>query len=788
MNHTLRLFYRNFRKHAVINLINMGGLALSMVVVLLLSAYCYSELTTDSHHNNPGESFLITKRSEKGNMGIFSPAILAEHLSIEIPEIKNVVRFAGTWESVVLKAEEGRTAYKTELIFADTSFFKIFNYHELRGDLDIALSDPSSMVLTKSEALRLFGKIDVIGEMVYIDNKHLVKVTAVIEQPENNSFLSFQALVPLSDRKTITPNGKEFTSWGYQNFQTIVQIQPGADLDKIETEIEQIYVENSKENSSKEIYLLPLEKIYFADINNSWTNFIKTGDFSKVAILMIVAVLILIIALINFVNISSYSLKERLRQTGIFKIIGATQKQVLANLIFESLLLFACSFWIAVLLTEVIQPYVSRYTGISYINKQFFSPSFIGISFSIAIFLGIITNIISSIRHAFTHPIQGLKREYNGKIKGRLYQSYLVIFQFCAAIILITFTLLVQKQIKYGADGLGYNDENTIAIKLTKQLKKEVLKDKLSSLSNTGRISLTQFYPGKPVSNWGITLPIDGEDKDIKFSIFDADATFLDMLDIELVSGRFYTDTTLADKNKLLINESFVKEYEIENLSDISISGFSGKTLEAVGVIKDFHYKSKNHAIGPLVIKNTGSASYCLVEISSQQFAGLSTTVEEIKEISSKLSPDFPVEISFMDQAVERMYQSEIMFQRTFTFFAGCAIFLSCLGILALSLFAGQQRTKEIGIRKVNGAHVEDILLLLNKDFIRWVMIAFVIATPIAYFSMTLWLESFAYKTEISWWIFIIGGCFALLIAIATVSWQSWSAAQRNPVEALRYE
>lgn len=788
MKHTLKLFYRNFRKHAVINLINMGGLALSMAVALMLSAYCYSELTTDRHHNHPGESFLITNGSEKGNIGIYTPAILAEHLSNEIPEIKNVVRFAGTWESAVLKAEEGRTAYTTELIFADTSFFKIFNYHELRGDLDNALSAPSSIVLTKQEALRLFGKVEVVGEMVYIDNEHLVKVTAVVEQPENNSFLNFRALVPMSDRKTIMPNGKEFTSWGYQNFQTFVQIQAGADLDKIETAIERMYEDNSNGNSSGGINLLPLEKIYFAGFDNSWTNFMKSGDFSKVAILMIVALLILLIALINFVNISSYSLKERLRQTGIFKIIGATQKQVLANLLFESLLLFTCSFWIAVVLTEVIQPYVTRYTGISYINEQFFSPSFIGISFSIAIFLGLITNIVSSFRHAFTHPIKGLKREYNGKIKGRLYQSYLVIFQFCAAIILITFTLLVQKQIKYGIDGLGYNDENTIAIKLTKQLKKEVIKDKLSSLSNTGRISLTQFYPGKPVSNWGFTLPINGEDKHIQFSIFDADATFLDMMDLELVSGRLYADTSLTDKNKILINESFVKEYEIENLSDISIPGFSKNTLEAVGVIKDFHYKSKNHAIGPLVIKNTGYASYCLVEIASDRFADLSTSIEEIKEITAQLSPDFPVEISFMDQAVERMYQSEIMFQRTFTFFAGCAIFISCLGILALSLFMGQQRTKEIGIRKVNGAHIEDILLLLNKDFIKWVVIAFIIASPIAWFAMNRWLEGFAYKTEISWWIFMTGGGMALLIALITVSWQSWLAARRNPVEALRNE
>lgn len=788
MKHTLKLFYRNFRKHASINLINLGGLVLSMTVVLILSAYCYSELTTDRHHKHPGESFLVSNGVQRGELGIFTPAILAEHLRSEIPDIKNVVRIAGTWESAVIKAEGGE-AFKTELVFADTSFFQLFNYHEVLGDLETALSDPSSIVITKPEALRLFGKTDVIGETIYINNKHLVKITAVIEQAGNNSFLSFKVLVPIASRKIIQPNGEEFTKWSYSNFQTFVQINKNSDLSKIETLIKKINTDNSDgKRNSREVKLIPLEEIYFAGIHTPWANFLKVGDFSKIVILMIVASLILIIALINFVNISSYSLKERLRQTGIFKIIGASKRQVLINVIFESILIFSFSYWMAIVLAEVIHPFITQYTGVNYINELILTPAFIAISFSLAIFLGIITNIIPSIRHAITNPINGLKKALNGKTKGRVYQSSLVIFQFCAAIVLITFTLLVHKQIKFGTRDLGYNDKNTVAIKLTKQLKKKVLKDKLGSLAGTEKISLTQFYPGKPISNWGLTLPINGEDKKIQFSIFDADLAFMDMMNIELVAGRFYSDTVSSDKNKVLINEAFVKEYEIENLSDIAISGWSGNTLEAVGIIKDFHYKSKNHAIGPLVIKNTGYASYCLVEISSNQFADLSSSIDEKKEITAQLSPDFPVEISFMDQAVENMYQSELQFRRTFTFFAGCAIFISCLGILALSLYAGQQRTKEIGIRKVNGAHVEDILMLLNKDFIKWVMIAFIIATPIAFFSMKKWLESFAYKTEISWWIFIIGGCSALLIALFTVSWQSWMAAKRNPVEALRDE
>jgi putative ABC transport system permease protein len=236
--------------------------------------------------------------------------------------------------------------------------------------------------------------------------------------------------------------------------------------------------------------------------------------------------------------------------------------------------------------------------------------------------------------------------------------------------------------------------------------------------------------------------------------------------------------------NKVLVNEAFINTYKLES----PLGATFNKKYEIIGVIKDFHFKSKNYAIGPLVIKNRPYASYCLAQIKTDNFNSLHYTIDRIKSISSELSPDFPVEISFLDVAVEHMYASEIQFRRTFAFFAGCAIFLSCLGILALSLLSGQQRTKEIGIRKVNGAHVEDILMLLNKDFIKWVMFACIIATPIAYFFMNLWLEGFAYKTEISWWIFLAGGGIALLIALLTISWQSWSASKRNPVDALRYE
>ena len=247
---------------------------------------------------------------------------------------------------------------------------------------------------------------------------------------------------------------------------------------------------------------------------------------------------------------------------------------------------------------------------------------------------------------------------------------------------------------------------------------------------------------------------VDGKEMEVGFDNFDADANLKEIMGLQMVSGRFFSNTPNTDQNKVVVNESFVKAYGINDPLKISIRD----KYEVIGVVKDFHYKSKNFAIGPLAILNRGYASNCLVEIKSTDFSDLINTVETIKKISAGLSPDFPVEVNFIDQAVEQMYQSENQFRRSFTFFAGCAIFISCIGILALSLFACQRRTKEIGIRKVNGAHIEDILLLLNKDFLKWVIIAFVISLPIAWFSMHKWLQGFAYKTEVSWWIFLVGG------------------------------
>ncbi len=279
--------------------------------------------------------------------------------------------------------------------------------------------------------------------------------------------------------------------------------------------------------------------------------------------------------------------------------------------------------------------------------------------------------------------------------------------------------------------------------------------------------------------------------KELSFDLFNADANFSSMIGLQLIQGRFFSEDMATDRHKMIVNESFLRENKIDNPIGAKLMmgfGMDAGVSEIIGVVKDFHYKAVNQPIIALVIQNEPDASYCLVKLQTNDFTSLHKTIQDIKKATTGLSPSFPVEITFFDQAIENMYQSELQFRRIFSLFAGSAIVICCMGIFAMSLFACQRRIKEIGIRKVNGARISEVMTMLNRDFVKWVAIAFVIATPIAWFIMNKWLESFAYKTVMSWWIFALAGLLAFGIALLTISWQSWKAATRNPVEALRYE
>ncbi len=783
MTFILKTILRNFTRRPLTNLINLFGLAISFTLVIILSVYCYSELTTDQFHKN-GKRVYMYRRSVSE---IYSPGILKETIDKNIPGVESTIRITGTWEAPVFQTENSEPVI-SDLMFADEDLFKFFTYEVVQGDAESALKEPLTIVITETLAKRLFGTENALGKIIKLNNSRELNVRAIIKEPKANSCLSFSAVASMSTQKIVQGQDGEYTNWGWMDFQTFLLLNTETNPVETEKTILRIVPEDHKKNYENAM-LIPLKDIYFTKSILYGNDYLVFGDKKKVLVLVLSAALVLMIALVNFINITSSQWMGRIKQTGIMKIIGARQSKILLNLLAESFLFFLAALLIAIYLANSVNQFIREYTGIHFSQELTYSPGFVLISLGSILFLSLIFSIIQALKISSSKAIDNLKNTVKSGKTNFSFNSVLVTIQFIIAIVLIAFTTLVQKQVRFGSTNLGFNQENIIGIKLTPQLnqKKDVLKKLLLEKPAIRETTFTTFYPGKVISQWGVEMDIEGEKKQVDFDTFSADATFLRMMGLQLVTGRFYSDDLTTDKEKILVNETFCRKY---NITNPLLKGFTmgNRTYEIIGVVKDTHFKPVSQPINPMVIRNEQYASHCLANLQTARFSSLSEVIRDIKATASELSPSFPVEVSFFDQAVENMYKSELRFRRTFSLFAGCSIVICCLGILAMSLFACQKRIKEIGIRKINGAKVAEVMFMLNKDFIKLVVVAFLIATPTAWYVMHKWLLNYAYRTELSWWIFIFSGLLALVIALLTVSWQTWSAATRNPVEALRYE
>ncbi|MFA5418996.1 MAG: ABC transporter permease [Bacteroidales bacterium] len=781
MQNILKSTIRNFVRKPATNLINLIGLAVSLALVIILSLYSYSELTTDNFYKNADRVYLYGDNNK-----IYTPGILKDQIDLSVPGVESAVRIASTWEIPVFQVA-GHDPLQSDLIFADEGFFRLFTCKIIEGDPEAAMKEPMSLVITKQLAEKLFGNEQAVGQLVKLNNSNELTVRAVIERPKENSCLSFNALTSVATQKVVQPNEGEFTEWGWSDFQTFLLLKDNTNPQETAKKITALFPENHR-NDYKNTHLIPLKKIYFSKFELYGADFLHSGDKNKVLVLILVAALVLMIALINFVNISSSQWLDKIRQTGVMKVIGARQSAIFLNMLSETFVFFLSALFLAAFLAMIFIPAIQNYTGIHVNPKLMFSGSFLSIAIGASFILSFLFSMIPALRVSSSNALDNLKKNLHPQTGKSPLRGILVAAQFTIAIVLIAFTLLVQKQVNFGSSSFGFNQGNTIAINITPQLnqKKDVIRKILQDNPSVKRISMCQYYPGKTISQWGTQLETDNGKKQVNFDTFAADAEFFSLMGLQLVSGRFYSDDLSTDAGKVVVNESFLRENKIDNPIGTKLQARGG--AEIIGVVKDFHYKSVNHPIAALAIRNDPYASYCLVNLQTPNFNSLHNTIQKIKKEITEFSPSFPVDIAFFDQSIEKMYQSELQFRRTFTLFASIAIVICCMGILAMSLFACQRRVKEIGIRKVNGARVSEVMTLLNKDFAKWVAIAFVIATPVAYYAMHKWLENFAYKTELSWWIFALAGLLALGIALLTVSWQSWKAATRNPVEALRYE
>jgi putative ABC transport system permease protein len=777
----VKMTARNFISNPAINLINLAGLTISLALVIVLSVYCFSEFTTDHFHKNADRIFLYPRTEEYIN----TSALLKEQIDLSVPSVDMTVRVGNNSEPSTFQVE-GHESFNFDLFFADNEFFDMFNYKPLVGNLGDALKNPLTLVVTKSFAAKLFGTTDVIGKTVKFNNNQLFTVEAVIEPPLENSVFSFDAITSVATKEFVYPNQEEYSNWGWTTFLTFIRIKEGVKPESVLKSIASALPENAKKLGYNSMQLIPLKKFYFSSYKYSFLHF---GNKKQVMTFALAGMLILIIALVNYINISTSNWEEKIRQTGVRKVIGAKRTTIFLSLISESFLFFIAALLIASFLAFILFAVLTSYTGILFNQGLLLTGKLLWFLAGGTLLVSVLFSLLPAIRISSSNATDNLKNKLNTRNKKSYARAFMVIGQFIIAIVLIAFTILVKKQIDFGSSNLGINQKNIVGIKLTKQLqnKKGVLRKTFQENPAIEEISFTQYYPNNTVESWSMDNMVKGEKKHFEFNTFSADANFFDILGLRAIQGRLYSNNLETDKNKAVVNEAFVREHNLENAVGEKIQLMTGE-CEIVGVVKDFHYKSVNEPIAPLIIQNRADASFCMVKLGSSGFNNLHHNIQTIKAEVNEFSPSFPVEISFFDQAVENMYQSELQFRKIFTLFAGSAIIICCMGIFAMSLFASQKRTKEIGIRKVNGAKISEILTKLNRDFVKWVIFAFVIATPIAYYAMNKWLENFAYKTELSWWVFALAGLLALGIALLTVSWQSWKAATRNPVEALRYE
>jgi putative ABC transport system permease protein len=647
---------------------------------------------------------------------------------------------------------------------------------------------PNSIVLTQSLAEKLFGQKNPAGNTVKVDGEEEYIVTAVLEDIPPNSDMQFEFLLPF---EIIS---QQVNSWDFKTSEIYVQLNKGIDYSDVNIQIANV-INHFKPEWNNRLFITPLTSCHLHNLQGG-------GRIQYVYILSIVALLILIIATFNIVNLTMATSDRRIKEIALRRILGISKNLLIIQFLFEAQILAVAALGFALIFVDLLLPSVNHLLNVNLdLNYNLFT---ILILLGFAALTGFISGIYPASFLSSLRPIDLIKKTINpfGSLNKKnsspnpkkfSLRSGLVIFQFTLAIVLITGIIVITQQVQFMKQkDLGFTKEDIVIVNMQDQLKRnyEIAKNNLLQMPEISSISSSR----SPLSRWqsSVMPEWDGKQSDNVFDmgINSVDFDFDKTLGIEVIEGRFLAKEFSNDATDgFVINEAAVKAMELKNPVGTKMSIFNGTSYERtgkiIGVIKNMHTESLYSEIKPFLYMYSPTGFYMYIKINS---SNNSEIVQAIKNKIEQIAPDDPIEISFLEDDLNTLYSSEETTQKLIGSSSLIAIFISCLGLFGLSFYSLQKRIKEIGIRKVNGAAVSEILIMLNTDFIKWVAIAFVIAVPIAWYIMNAWLQKFAYKIELSWWVFALAGTVVFMIALVTVSWQTLIAARRNPVETLRYE
>jgi putative ABC transport system permease protein len=781
----LKTAIRILRKNKTQSIINIFGLAMGMAIFLLITMYCRNELSYNKFNKQHENIYQV----EIGDQ-FYTAAPLGTMFKNNIPDFEKIVRIdygMGGGHSPLIETEAGNKSKKMkvkDIVFADSALFDVFDFPVVYGDRVTALKEPYSIVLTCSTARYLFGAENVVGQTIhYIGDRSGqprmdMTVTAVIEDVPNNSTISFNAVGSLSTFNTI---GKQFGynidyDWRNLMYSTFVMFK-NQDVSAFTNKANKLWFEQERVlgNTHEKISMIPLDDVYFH--HNSKQQFI--------IFLQLIGIFILAIAIINFINLTIAKSSSRAKEIGMRKVVGANRAMLIKQFLGESIFISLLAMPFAVLIVELSKPYFFRMIDKQIPLDVLHQPLPILILVTGIVIIGFITGIYPAVILSSFKPTSILKGEITKDKKGNSLRYVFIVFQFAISISLIICTLLISKQVDYlKSKDLGFNNKNIIHFTQSQQIgqKYDVFKHELLKNPNVIHVSRSNSTLGKALPI-GVGYTLHGLQKN--YSATTADPDFIPTIGIHMVKGRpFSWDIQSDNGGAIIVNETFVKEFELKQPLGAEIN-FIGMKPRIIGVMKDFHYNSFHQKVEPAALVYVDWNMEINIRINNRNMA---QTIQFVRDTWNKLSPETPFEFEFLDHTYSALYTSEEQFQSIINSFSIIAIFIACLGLFGLVSHSVERRIKEIGVRKILGASIDSIVFALIREYLKWVAFANIIAWPVAYYFMNKWLQDFAYRIDMSWWVFILSGGIALVIALATVSFHAIKAAVANPVESLRYE
>lgn len=789
----IKIAFRNLWRHKGFSIINIIGLAIGMTAAFLIFMYVKFELSYDNFNEKSDRIYRVVSDIKTPTETLnwsSSIAPIGPALQQDYPEIKANTRIFGAGFLI----QRGDSKFQANnALFAEPSLFKMFSFPVIKGDVDKAFSLPNTVILTEKAAKKYFGNENPIGQSLILDGKNPASVVAVIKDVPSNSHFKFDMLVSIA---TIAKQSKDrLNQWGnFGNF-TYILLPKGYDANKLQSRMKAFVnrhytAADKKQGMDYSFFLEPLKDVYMVSKRGAP----ESGNLYNVRIFSIIAVFILLIACINFINLTTARATERAKEVGIRKVIGAMKQQLTIQFLSESVIICLISFLFSALFSFLLLSLFNQLAG-KVISDSIFHNGYLFQLFLIACVIGLCAGLYPALVLSNFKPVTILKGRFSKSTKGILLRKGLVVTQFTISIVLIIGTIVVYNQLSFMRNqSLGFQKNQMLTIDFSGdsaiQSRQDIIKNELKKIPNVLGATASGAIPG-----FGNSVAYSeiqnqaGAMQQMNMNMYDVDYDFISQFEMKLAAGRIFskafgTDTTQA----IIINEATAKSLGYRNPTDAVGRNYSqwGRTGKIIGVLKDFHFQSLQETVKPLNMRiNLRGTGAFTLKIEAKN---VPATISAIQSRWKVLAPERPFNYVFVDETFNKQYAAEVTFGNLFVNFAVLAIFISCLGLLGLASYSTIQRTREIGIRKVLGASVSGIVNMLSQEFLILVLISSLIAFPIAWFTMHSWLQDFAYRISISWWIFVFAGVLALVIAFTTVSFQAIKAALTNPVKSLRSE